>query len=151
MTLIRRKPVYNAFPALFDDAFFKDFFEPQSKGLAVNSKTIPAVNILEAEDAFNIEVAAPGLVKENFSITVDEDVLTIASEVKNENEETDKKGKFTKREFSYQSFKRSFTLDEDSVETEKITATYENGVLHVNIPKKAKNEEVKVAKTIAVN
>lgn len=151
MTLIRRKPIYNAFPALFDDAFFKDFFEPQSKGLAVNSKTIPAVNILEAEDAFNIEVAAPGLVKENFSITVDEDVLTIASEVKNENEETDKKGKFTKREFSYQSFKRSFTLDEDSVETEKITATYENGVLHVNIPKKAKNEEVKVAKTIAVN
>jgi HSP20 family protein len=151
MTLIRRKPVYNAFPALFDDAFFKDFFEPQSKGLAVNSKTIPAVNILEAENAFNIEVAAPGLEKENFSITVDEDVLTISSEVKNESEETDKKGKFTKREFSYQSFKRSFTLDEDSVDTEKITASYEKGVLHVNIPKKVKTEEVKVAKTISVN
>lgn len=149
MTLIKRRPVYNAFPALFDDAFFKDFFDHPAK--AAVSKTVPAVNIIENENNFQIEVAAPGLEKENFNITVDDDVLTISSEVKNEKEEKDNKGKFTKREFSYHSFKRSFTLDPETIDAENIQASYEKGVLNINVPKKLKEEEVKTVKTININ
>lgn len=78
-------------------------------------------------------------------------MLTISSEVKKETEEKDKDGRYTRREFSYSSFKRSFTVDEDTVDTEKIDAKYENGVLNIVVPKRAAVEPEKKTKTISIS
>jgi len=100
--------------------------------------TIPAVNVKEDEDKFQIEVAAPGMNKEDFKIKLENNVLSICSEKKEEKEE--KKPNYSRREFSYQSFQRSFTLPEGHVQSEKITAKYNDGILIVELPKR---EEVK--------
>ncbi|MDJ1499745.1 Hsp20/alpha crystallin family protein [Xanthocytophaga agilis] len=104
---------------------------------------IPAVNVHESETEYTLEVAAPGQNKENFNINLDGRVLTISSEQKEEKKEEN--GKWTRKEFNYSSFKRSFTLPEN-VNAENIEAKYENGVLVVVVPKA---EEVK-PKSIAV-
>jgi HSP20 family protein len=101
------------------------------------------VNIKESTDEFEVELAAPGLDKKDFNIELNNDMLTISSEKKIENEI--KEGQqFARREFSYQSFSRSFTLP-NTVDNEKIRAKYENGILRVSIPKKdeAKPKPVK--------
>jgi HSP20 family protein len=103
------------------------------------SGMVPAVNIREREDHFLLELAAPGMKKDDFKIKLDNNVLTISSEQKEESEET--KEKFTRKEFFYQSFSRSFTLPK-SVDLDKIKADYNNGVLSLNMPKR---EEAKVA------
>jgi len=95
---------------------------------------------METEESFNVEVAAPGKMKEDFNIELDNDVLTISSEDQKENESTDKNGRFTRKEFSYNTFKRAFSLP-DSVDSTKISASYNNGVLEIALPKK---EEAKV-------
>lgn len=106
--------------------------------------SIPAVNIKETEDSFSVEVAAPGKSKEDFNIELDNDVLTISSEDRKENETTEEKGRFTRKEFSYSTFKRAFSLP-DSVDNTKISASYNNGVLEIALPKK---EEAKVQEKI---
>jgi HSP20 family protein len=147
MTLLRRhQPTWTG---LLDDAFFKDFFEAAPKSFGNVTKSVPAVNVKETDTAFKVEVAAPGVKKEDFNINVDEDRLTISTEAKQEHEEKDKEGRYTKREFSYQSFSRSFSLNPEQVDVENISANYENGILHLEIPKKTK-EETKVKKTIEV-
>ncbi len=100
---------------------------------------MPAVNIREREDHFLLELAAPGMKKDDFKIKLDNNVLTISSEQKEESEETQEK--FTRKEFHYQSFSRSFTLPK-SIDLDKIKADYNNGVLSLNMPKR---EEAKVA------
>jgi HSP20 family protein len=95
---------------------------------------------METEDEFSVEVAAPGKTREDFNIELDNDVLTISSEEKKETETTDKKGRYTRKEFSYTNFKRAFSLPE-TVDSEKIAATYKDGVLNISLPKK---EEAKV-------
>ena len=121
------------FPAFSNvlDEFLGDF-DKVSNG----QKMVPAVNILETEDDFTLEVAAPGMSKENFNLHVDHKQLTISGEQK---EEIQNKGKYARREFSYKSFKRSFILP-DFVDIEKINASYEDGVLKITVPKR---EEVK--------
>jgi HSP20 family protein len=99
-------------------------------------KLVPAVNILETEDDFTLEVAAPGMSRESFNLHVDHKQLTISGEQK---EETESKGKYAHREFSYKSFKRSFMLP-DFVDIENINASYEDGLLKITVPKR---EEVK--------
>jgi HSP20 family protein len=94
---------------------------------------VPPVNIKETDNAYTVELMAAGLKKEDFNIELDNELLTISSEVKTEN--NTEEGKFTKREFSYSSFKRSFTLPE-TVKGEDITASYENGILRIALPKK---------------
>lgn len=148
MTLIKRRNT-GAWPTFFEDAFFKDFFDASPKSFGNVTKSVPAVNVRETEKAFFVEVAAPGVKKEDFKIAVEDDLLTISTESKSETEEKDKEGRYTKREFSYQSFSRSFSLDPDAVDTESIDAKYEDGVLHLEIPKKTK-EEPKPKKTISV-
>ena len=96
---------------------------------------IPAVNIKETDTAFGLELAAPGKTKEDFIIEIDHNVLTISSETKNETEQTENNGRYTRREFSYTSFRRAFTLPE-TVNTDAINAVYENGVLLITLPKK---------------
>lgn len=104
------------------------------------TKNVPAVNIKETDDNFMVEVAAPGKSREAFQIELDNEILTISSEEKTENENKEDNGRYTRREFSYSNFKRAFSLPE-SVNSEEISATYENGVLKINLPKR---EEAKV-------
>lgn len=131
----------------FDDFFGKDFFGINPNDLV---KSTPAVNVKEDDKNFTLEVAAPGLQKEHFNVAVDENVLTISAETKSEKSEDDENSKFTRKEFSYTSFSRSFTLDEETVDTEKIVAKYENGILNITIPKKEKTEVVKKLKSISI-
>ncbi|SDS16992.1 Hsp20/alpha crystallin family protein [Christiangramia echinicola] len=138
MSLIKRNET-NWLPSVFDDMFKTDWLGGTTNVNSIGT-SIPAVNIMESEDGFNVEVAAPGMVKEDFNIELDNDVLTISSEEKKENESTDKNGRFTRKEFSYRTFKRAFSLP-DSVDNSKISASYNNGVLEIALPKK---EEAKV-------
>lgn len=129
MTLVKRNAV--SFPSVFDE-----FFKPDWMGGMQNfGANVPAVNIKETDTAFGIELAAPGKNKSDFNIEIDLNVLTISSESKTQSQETQNEGRYTRREFSYSSFKRSFTLP-DSVNTDAIQANYENGVLHITLPKR---------------
>lgn len=138
MSLIKRNEA-NWLPTSFDDMFKNDWLGGTTNVNSIGTR-IPAVNIQETEDGFNVDVAAPGMRKENFNIELDKDVLTISSEDRKEKETEAKEGKFTRKEFSYSSFKRAFSLP-DSVDTEKISASYTNGVLEITLPKR---EEAKV-------
>ncbi len=137
-------PASNRF--FFDDLLGKDFFDFNANQLV---KSTPSVNIKENEKEFSLEVAAPGLKKEDFKVELNENVLSISAK-KTEATEINEQSKFTRKEFSYSSFKRNFTLDEESVDAENIAAKYENGILHISIPKKVKTEEVKKAKSISI-
>ncbi|MAP81080.1 MAG: heat-shock protein [Aequorivita sp.] len=95
--------------------------------------TLPKVNIKENDDSYEVEMAVPGLKKSDFKIDIDNQLLSIATEVKQENEETE--DNYTRREFGYSSFKRSFTLPE-TVDDEKIKASYNEGILNITLPKK---------------
>lgn len=138
MSLIKRNEA-NWLPSVFDDMFKTDWLGGTTNVNSIGT-SIPAVNIQETEDMFKVEVAAPGKTREDFNIELDNDVLTISAEEKKENETTEKNGKFTRKEFSYSNFKRAFSLPE-TVNSEEISASYENGVLMINLPKK---EEAKV-------
>ncbi|NNC82381.1 MAG: Hsp20/alpha crystallin family protein [Flavobacteriales bacterium] len=135
-TVSRRRP---AFPSLFDDFFNNDLFNMGS-GELMRRAASPAVNIKETEKDFQLEVSAPGMKKEDFKIELDNDMLTISAEVKNENSEQDDQGNYTRREFSYASFSRSFTMPEDRVKEEEIEANYTDGVLHITLPKMEEEE-----------
>lgn len=142
MTLVKRNSsLFPTFSSIFDDFFTNDWGFKNSP-LA----TVPAVNIREDEDAFSVELAAPGKKKEDFNINLDHNVLTISSESKDEKEE--KNANYTRREFSYSSFQRSFVLP-NSVDSDKISASYENGVLLINIPKKEEAKK-KTVRTIEI-
>lgn len=127
MSLVKRNDML--FPSLMNEIFKPDWFG----GLEKMNSVQPAVNIKEGDSGFELELSVPGRAKEDFNIEVDDNVLTISSEIKQENET--KEENYTRREFGYSSFKRSFTLPE-TVNTEDIGATYENGILRFNLPKK---------------
>jgi HSP20 family protein len=122
------------------DQVFKNFFKDDFDGFFVkpfNSNFTPAVNVVEKNDHYRIDFAVPGFSKGDFNVKMDGTMLTISGEKKNERAKEEEN--YTMREFSHQSFSRSFTLPE-SVHTEKISAEYVDGILKVNLPKK---EEVK--------
>lgn len=132
------------FPSIVDEFFGRDFlpgmFEFQT---GIN---MPSVNIVEGKDDFRIEVAAPGLEKNDFKINLENNVLTISSEKEDTNEQ--KEERYMRREFSYSSFRRSFSLP-GTVEADKIAANHSNGVLNITIPKK-EEAKVKPAKQIEI-
>ena len=133
-------------PSVFDD-FFKPWNEWfDNGGLLGRAMNVPAVNITEQKNDYLVSLAAPGLKKDDFKIDVDGNMLTISSEKEETKEEKDKK--FTRKEYNYSSFSRSFTLPEE-INKEKIEAKYEDGVLKISLPRK---EEAKkpAAKNIAV-
>ena len=134
-TLIKRNASFPTMNSFFSDFFGNDFLDWNPSGFLPNGSTLPSVNLKETEKGFEVELAAPGLQKDDFIIEVHNQILTISSEKKEEKEEKDEKGNYTRREFNYSSFRRSFTLPE-SVNTENINATYENGVLRLTLPKK---------------
>ncbi len=120
----------NSLPSLVEEFFNRDFpYNWNSNWATVSS---PAVNIIEDNDEYRIEVAAPSLKKGDFKINLEKDLLTISAN-KEETKE-DKDETYTRREYNYSSFSRSFTLP-DSVNGEKISAEYKDGILSINVPK----------------
>jgi len=132
MSLIKKSD----WPSLVNGSWLSNFIDNDrffdSDWLKKHS--VPAVNVKESEKGFEIEVAAPGLTKKDFNISVDDRVLTISSEKKEEKEEKEKD--YTRKEFNYSSFNRSFALPEN-VNEEDIKAQYEDGVLKLSLSKKA--------------
>jgi HSP20 family protein len=133
MTLVKNN--YRTFNDLFDE-FFTQVPATQTNGSTLN---VPPVNIHETNDAFHLELVAPGLQKEDFKVAIEKGLLIISYEKQNQTE--DKDYKTHRKEFSVRSFKRSFSVD-DKINAEGIQAKYENGVLKLLLPKK---EEVKVS------
>lgn len=122
------------FPGLFD--FTREFWPDLANNHYSSTGTsIPAVNIRETAEGFEVEMAAPGMNKNDFRIELDNNLLTISSEKQHQNEQKEGE-RFSRKEFSYQSFKRSFSLPKEVVDDDKIAARYENGVLHLSIPKR---------------
>ncbi|MBS1512645.1 MAG: Hsp20/alpha crystallin family protein [Bacteroidetes bacterium] len=130
------------------DGLMNDFFnELPSFGKAIRQDVFafPPVNIVEKNDHYHLQVSAPGFEKTDFNVKLDGNILTITGEKKEETKsETDK---VIRNEFSAKSFKRSFTLD-DKIDAAKIAAKYENGILHIGLPKK--EEEKAVAQQISI-
>jgi HSP20 family protein len=122
-------------PGFFNDFLTRDLWNWGLSNNSVTNTTIPAVNIKETNDAFDVEVAAPGMKKDDFKVELDGNMLTISSEKTDEANEKEGE-RYSRREFSYQSFQRTFQLPKDVVDSDKIEARYENGLLHLVIPKK---------------
>jgi HSP20 family protein len=137
MTLMR----YNEFlPRFFDDNFTKEFDQLFSLNDASAKSFTPAVNVKEEKDSYQIEVAVPGMKKEDFEVVVDHDLLKISAKQEDKKEDRKDDGKYTRREFRYHSFERSFHLPKNEVNGDKINARYEDGILHIDLPKR---EEIK--------
>lgn len=145
MSLVKWKNK-DLFPAFYEmmESFFKDegdFFSSAWKS------TSPAVNVSKTEKAYQLEVAAPGLDKGDFKIEIEKGILSISAEQKSSKEE--KKDQYTRKEFSYQSFVRTFQLPDDA-QDQGVEAKYENGLLKINIPRKL-NEESSTVKKITIH
>ena len=133
---MRRNRMY-PMPSLFDEFFRNDWFE--NTNYANHGGTLPSVNVKDTDEAYELEVAAPGMNKKDFKIELDNNLLKISNEEKNGKEQ--KEDDYSRREFRYQSFCRTFSLPENKVEASKITAKYKDGILYLSLPKK---EEAKV-------
>jgi HSP20 family protein len=120
---------------LFDDLFNRDIFNWNTNNFSDTNTTIPAVNIKETNESYEVEVAAPGMTKDDFKVELVGNELTISSEKSHQREDGNNE-KYSRKEFSYQSFQRTFNLQKDELDTDKIEAKYENGLLHLVIPKK---------------
>lgn len=139
MSIMKRNDLFPSVIGLFDDFLMRDLPDWNMGNHSLTRTTVPAVNISENDDAFEVEMAAPGMQREDFRVELDGNTLVIFSEKTAEQKEEDPK-KYARREFSYQSFRRTFQLPKDVVDAENIAARYEHGVLKLHIPKK---EEVK--------
>jgi HSP20 family protein len=147
MRTLVKKPYYPASNSFIDAFFGKDFFGFPSLEKNI-LKTTPAVNVKETENEFVVEIAIPGIKKEDVKVELNENVLSISSELKKE--ENKSNDKYTRKEFSYSTFKRSFTIDEDAIDADNVEAKFENGILNVHLAKKVKTEPEKRVKTIAI-
>lgn len=119
-------------PSVFSDFFDADRFFAQNPFLSEKELQLPAVNVTETDKAYKLELAVPGYKKEEIKVQVEQDVLTISAERQEEKKESHEK--YTRREFSYGSFKRSFQLPKGALH-DGITARYENGLMLLDIPK----------------
>jgi HSP20 family protein len=140
--------MFPEFPSLFDDFLTRDFLILPNRGL-FNERPLPAVNVKETHSAFELEVVAPGLEKEDFKIELRQETLVISAQHENKAEESGEDGKYSRKEFSYQSFRRAFHLPENSVNDNEISANYKNGILHMLIPKKEPAKS-KMAREISI-
>jgi len=142
MKPVVRKPIND--PIL---SFFDDFLTNQLSKVESNRYVVPAVNIKENDKEVIIDVAAPGLSKKDFEISVEKNTLTISAH--KEEEKIEEGTNFVKKEFGYEKFQRSFTIPVEIFDVENIKAGYKNGVLEIIIPKK--EEEQKKVKKIQVS
>ncbi|HJG00293.1 MULTISPECIES: Hsp20/alpha crystallin family protein [Bacteroides] len=138
----------NWLPSIFNDFFDNDW-------MVKANATAPAINVFETEKEYKVELAAPGMTKEDFNVHIDEENnLVISMEKKTENKEESnkdekKEGRYLRREFSYSKFQQTMILPDD-VDKEKISAQVENGVLNINLPKFTEQEKEKTKKFIDV-
>jgi HSP20 family protein len=152
-TLVKRDGLFpsvigRSVSSLLDDFFTKDIFDWTDKNYSALGSNLPSVNLKETDTKLMIDLAAPGLRKEDFKVEIDNNLLVISCEKEETKEETSKKEDYVRREFNYQSFYRSFSLP-DYVDENKIEANYKDGILHVTISKKA-GAKKKEAKTISI-
>jgi HSP20 family protein len=144
LTLAKKNGNTNSFvPSIWNDLFEREFF-PTPK---LEDFSMPAVNVRETEDSHIMELAVPGMKKSDFKIELDNDTLIISAEKKNEQEENEKG--YTRKEFNYSSFRRSFSLP-NTVESDKIDASYKDGLLTITIPKKEEAKQ-KPARLIKIS
>ena len=134
--------------SLFDDFLSKDLFDWTDRNFTALGSNLPSVNLKETDTKLEVEMAAPGMKREDFKVEVDNGMLMISSEKEEEKEETRKKDNYVRREFNYQSFFRSFYLP-DTIDENKIEAIYKDGILHVTIAKRPGTEK-KTMKTIPI-
>ncbi len=133
----------NWLPSIFNDFFDNDW-------MVKASATAPAINVFETEKEYKLELAAPGMTKDDFNVHIDEnDNLVICMEKKSDNEEEKKDGRYLRREFSYSKFQQTMILPEN-VDKEKIAATVEHGVLNVTLPKLSEEEVKKPNRQIEI-
>lgn len=133
-------------PSIWDE-FFKPWGDWFPNGGFLKPSTVPAVNILDNKDQYQLSLAAPGLKKSDFRIDIDGNMLTISCEKEDSKEE--KNARVTRKEYNYSSFSRSFTIPEE-VQKEKIEAEYDEGVLKVNMPKKEEAKKSAIARHVEV-
>lgn len=143
-SLVRKNSLWPS-TSFFDDFLTRDLFDWSDR--ASEGGTLPRVNISETNEDFRVEVAAPGMKKDDFHVELDNDMLVIQSEVSDSKE--NKSENYTRREFSYHSFRRSFYLP-NTVEAERIEAKYKDGILSLVIPKKEEAKK-KPVKTISIS
>ncbi|HJC98746.1 MULTISPECIES: Hsp20/alpha crystallin family protein [Bacteroidaceae] len=145
MTPSRRNYSQEWLPSIFNDFFDNDW-------MVKANATAPAINVIESDKDYKVEVAAPGMTKEDFNIHLSEDnELVISMEKKTENKEEDKENKkYLRREFSYTKFQQALVLPDD-VEKEKISANVTNGVLTIELPKRTPEEKAKINKVIEIH
>jgi HSP20 family protein len=119
---------------LLEDVFGQDIIGGGFSNYGGQSN-MPSVNIKETDENYELEMAVPGMLKENFKIELNNNTLVISAQTENNEQEKDRSGRFTRREFSYRSFTRSFKLPEGMIQGDKIGAKYENGILFITVPK----------------
>lgn len=131
------------FPSLFNDFFNDSFLMPQFHS------TSPAINVSEDEKGYQVEIAAPGMTKEDFKISLADDDIVISMEKKLDNKDENKDKKYIRREFSYSKFEQRLMLP-DNVERSKISARMTDGVLNIDIPKMTPQEKAQVCQDIEI-
>jgi len=138
MTLIR----YNDFlPRFFDDNFTKELDQWFGSNQQPSKSFSPAVNVKEEKDAYQVEVAVPGMKKEDFKVEIDHDLLKVSAKQEDKKEEKEENGKYMRREFRFKSFERSFRLPKNEINGDNIEARYEDGILFLNLPKREEAKE----------
>jgi HSP20 family protein len=136
MTLIRTSN--RLYPSVFNHLFNRELVDWSNAGFSSEDSTLPAVNIAEDENRIQIEVAAPGMKKEDFKIDLEHNRLTVSAEISSENNETGER--YSRKEFSYRSFRRQFNIPVETINGEQIQAAYKDGILLLTLPKR---EELK--------
>ena len=154
LPMISRFNDQNWFPTLFNDFFDNDFWMTNRN----HNLTAPAVNVLDEEKEYKVEIAAPGMTKDDFQIKIDNDnnlVITLEKKTEtkegdtNEKKDAKKAGKYLRREFSYSHYQQAFSLPED-IDKQKITAKMEHGVLTIDIPKTEPQKPVDTSRQIEI-
>jgi len=135
MTLLKTNTGLMPFTGFFDDFFRRDLADWGFQNHSATQTTLPAVNIVESHDGFVVEMAAPGMHKEDFKIELENETLKIMSE-RRDTREMKEEERYTRREFSYMAFERTFRLPKSVVDDSKIIAKYEDGILKIQIPKR---------------
>lgn len=152
-TLVKRDGLFpsvinRSMNSLLDDFFTRDIFDWTDRNYSALGTNLPSANLRETDTKLEIDLAAPGMKKEDFKVEVDNNLLVISCEKEEHKEETSKKEDYIRKEFNYQSFYRSFSLPEYADEN-KIEAAYKDGILHVTINKK-EGAKKRATKTISI-
>lgn len=143
MIMMPVRRTQNWLPSIFNDFFDTDWMEKANA-------TAPAINVIESEKEYKVELATPGMTKEDFNVNIDEDNnLIISMEKKSESKEEKKEARYLRREFSYSKFQQTMILPDD-VDKDKIAAQVNNGVLSISLPKLSDAEKQKAKKLIEV-